>query len=139
MVVIFFYFRSGNNKNQLDSSSDVQKCSQKFKHNWNEIVTRSCIFLERLREYNLALNQIRSDLVAQGKLKEWNGAKGNSIVEVVWGAQDDFFEKLGKHSNLQTVVLPWLGDRSLNGSLQTDKSNLLIYYYYEWTGISYVP
>ena len=59
------------------------------------IVDTAGTFLERVEAYNLAISNLREDILRKrGDFKEWVDVVDPSRLTVIWGAGDDFLLRL---------------------------------------------
>lgn len=89
-------------------------------------------FLERVKQFNLALDGLRSKLLRDQNGRDWNGITERK-ADVVFGADDDFWEQLSKYPHVKTLVIPWERTLSSDWNSLTDLANVLVQKYYEWS------
>jgi len=87
-------------------------------------------FTDRVATFNAFLASLRDEELRRHAGDPWRRPT-SSRLDVVSGARDDYLQLLSNHTNVVTVVLPWL--TSSPGSSLRDRSNLLVQSYYVWT------
>lgn len=92
-----------------------------------------CSFLDRVRVFNVALDQLRLDLLRWTHSKEWTNISTSKNIKVIGGADDNLFQQLENLSQIETVFLPWIHNKFRPWTSLEDTSNILVNKYFEWT------
>ncbi|ESN97794.1 hypothetical protein HELRODRAFT_193201 [Helobdella robusta] len=85
-------------------------------------------FLMRLRNFNDYISQYRADILSKRAFKSWQDVEPPNKLQVLWGRDDGFINKLLSVPNIKLIVLPWI-----KYDTEFDGKNVLYPFYYNWS------
>lgn len=94
-----------------------------------------CLFRDRVRVFNAALDRLRLAHLRRRHSKEWSNISAYENIKFRGTADDDFLQRLENFPQIETVFLPWIGLHTKFRAWTSlkDTSNILINDYFEWT------